>query len=246
MQDVTIVTSSVWDRKLTLLCCRVKHGLMFWTANSPARTENSSGSAPLDDLPPFASLVTDEDREKKAEGSSAGTYNVVVNQDSFQYLPEYSDDPDIKREFLSPIRRGSHATSLGSSHSREVTTEGVPIPGDPNIVVLSRFEDITRRGTFSSNQTRSPLSPTLHHTIIKIEDSEEAVPTEEPEEMVCSSRMSQEARYFRQFRQVVWRQLVPAEPDQRDGMVRSSATVLEAAAAAFPPVRRVHCLVRVC
>lgn len=218
MQDFTNVASSVWD------------------PNSPALTENSTSSAPLDDLPPFATLTTDEDREKKAERSSPGTYNVVVNQDSFQHLPEYSDDPEIKRELLSPMRRGSQATSLGSSLSREAAVEGVPVPGDPNIVVLPKFEDITRRGTFSTNQARSPISPTVKQTIIKIEDLEEAVILEEPEVLAGSSRIDQEARYFQQFRQVVWKQLVPAELDQRDGMVRSSADILEAAATTFPPL----------
>ncbi|ETI29066.1 hypothetical protein G647_01519 [Cladophialophora carrionii CBS 160.54] len=218
MQDVTNVASSIWD------------------PNSPAMTENSAGSAPLDDLPPFASLTTDEEREKKAEKSSPGTYHVVVNQNSFQHLPEYNDDPEIKREMLSPIRRGSLATSQGSSLSREAGVEAIPVSGDPNIVVLPRFEDVTRRGTFSSNRARSPISPLIKHENIKTEDLEEAVITEVPEAMAESSRVSHEARYLRQFRQVVWRQLVPAELDQRDGMVRSSANILEAAAAVFPPL----------
>ena len=161
---------------------------------------------------------------------------MVVNQDSFQHLPEYNDDPEVKREFLLPRRRGSQAASLGSSLSREANPEVVPVSGDPNVVVLPRFEDITRRGTFSTNQARSPISPFLQHANIKLEDLEESVITDEPEMLPGSNRIGQEARYFRQFRQVVWRQLVPAEPDQRDGMVRSSATILEAAAAAFPPV----------
>ena len=214
----------------------MNHALILLAANSPALTENSPGSGVVDDLPPFASLTTDEDREKKAERSSPGTYNVVVNQESFQHMPEYNDDPDIKREFLSPIRRGSLATSLGSSLGRESAAEGIPIPGDSNVVVLPRFEDITRRGTFSSNQARSPISPMVKHIIIKSEEQEEAVITEEPEWVDDITEAGQEARYRRQFRQVVWRQLIPAEPDQRDGMVRSSVNVLEAAASRFPPV----------
>jgi hypothetical protein len=43
---------------------------------------------------------------------------------------------------------------------------------------------------------------------------------------------------MRQFRHVVWRQLVPFEPDQRDGMHRSSVNILESAAKVFPPVRK--------
>ena len=237
MQDVTNVASSVWDRESGPPAARSQRQLMLqFLANSPALTENSAGDAPLDDLPPFANLTTDEDREKKAERSSPGTYNVVVNQDSFQHLPEYNDDPEIKRELLSPIRRGSLATSQDSSLSREAGAEGIPLPGDPNVIVLPRFEDVTRRGTFSSNQARSPISPLARNALIKTEDLEEAVIAEEPETMVDAAEASREAKYFRQFREVVWRQLVPTEPDQRDGMVRSSVHILEAAATAFSPV----------
>lgn len=218
MQDVTIVPSSVWD------------------SNSPAMTEASTGSAVVDDLPPFASLTTDEDREKKAERSSPGTYNVVVNQDSFQHLPEYNDDPELKKELLSPLRRGSIATSLASSAGRDSAAEGVAVPGDPNIVVLPRFEDAARRGTFSSKDPRSPISPSTKHAFIKSEDPDEAVITNELDPINNVGRMGQDARYLRQFRHVVWKQLVPAEPDQRDGMMRSSVNVLEAAANIFPPL----------
>lgn len=206
------------------------------SANSPALTENSTGSAPVDDLPAFATLTTDEDREKKAERSNPGTYNVVVNQDSFQHLPEYNDDADVKRELLSPLRRGSIATSRASSGGRESAVDGIAIPGDPNVVVLPRFEDVTRRGTFSSKEPRSPISPIARPSIIKKEDQEEAIMTEEPTTMTDAIDTDQDARYLRQFRQVVWRQLVPAEPDQRDGMARSSVNLLELAAKAFAPV----------
>lgn len=215
----------------------LEHALTRLVANSPALTETSAESGVQDELPPFASLVTDEDREKKAERSSPGTYTVVVNQESFQHLPEYSDDPQIKRELLSPKRRGSLATSLASSLSRDAVVEGVPVPGDPNIVVLPRFEDLSRRGTFSSNHPRSPVSPVAKHVTIKLEDLEDAVVFEEPTLMDESIGNHQEARYLQQLREVVWKQLVPAEPDHRDGMVRSSVNLLETTAATFPPVR---------
>ncbi|KIX07082.1 uncharacterized protein Z518_05059 [Rhinocladiella mackenziei CBS 650.93] len=218
MQDVTNVASSVWD------------------STSPAMTDTSIGSAAVDDLPPFASLTTDDDRERKAERSSPGTYNVVVNQDSFQHLPEYCDDPDVKKELPPPLRRGSVATSLASSAGRESAVEGVPIAGDPNIVVLPRFEDVARRGIFSSREPRSPVSPRAKHIIIKDEDHDEVTMTEEPDAIDDKSKTGQDARYLQRFRQVVWNQLVPAEPDVRDGMMRSSVNVLEMAATTFPPL----------
>ncbi|EXJ96241.1 hypothetical protein A1O1_01367 [Capronia coronata CBS 617.96] len=222
MQDVTVVTSSVWD------------------SNSPAVTEANTGSAVVDDLPPFASLTTDEEREKKAERSSPGTYNVVVNQDSFQHLPEYGDDPEVKTEILSPLRRGSIAASLASSTGRETVVEGTPVAGDPNVVVLPRFEDVGRRSTFShsSKDTKSPFSPTGRPTpVIKSEETVGPVFTEEPASVMMDDlRIGQDARYLRQFRHVVWRQLVPSERDSRDGMIPSSVNVLETAARTFPPL----------
>jgi hypothetical protein len=225
MQDVTVISNTIWD------------------AISPTATETSAGSGTPDDMPPFALLTTDEEREKKAERSTPGTYNVVLNQDSFQNLPEYSDDPDVKKELLSPLRRGSLAASITSAAGRDIAVEGIPVPDDPNIVVLPRFEDIARRNTFSSSKDlQSPISPIARNTIIKSEDSEEIALVEEPASMTENERVSigQEERYLRQFRYVVWKQLIPAELDQRDGMVRSSVGIFESAADVFPPVSCHH------
>ncbi len=199
-------------------------------------TETSAGSGTVDDLPPFAALMTDEEREKKAELSSPGTYNVVVNQDSFQHLPEYTDDPEIKRERLSPLRRGSIAASLASSTGRDIPVEGLPLPGDPNIVLLPRFEDVARRATFSSvKDPRSPIFSTSRDGIIKSEDTDEVFLTEEPAQMTDDKGPGPDARYLQQFRRVVWRQLVPAEQGL-DEMMQSSVNVLEVEAMNFPPV----------
>jgi hypothetical protein len=150
-------------------------------------------------------------------------------------MPEYNDgDPDIKREFLSPLRRGSLATSLASSLGRDLVID------DPNTVVLPKFEDVARRNTFSSNTLRSPVSPIARHTFIKTEDADELAVVDEPVALP-ESKESREARYLRQLRQVVWKQLVPAEPDQRDGMVRCSVDILEAAACTFSPVSLAFC-----
>jgi hypothetical protein len=196
---------------------------LTFTANSPAPTEASAGSAVADDLPPFAQLANDEDRERKAERSNPGTYHVVVNPDSFQHLPEYSDDEAAKRK-LSPLRRGSIAPSLASSFGKDSSVEGVPLYGDPNVVVLPRFEDVTRR---AGKDPKSPTSPSLRRVKTEEEDSRP------------SSEAGQEAtdeKYARQFRDVVWRQLVPAEIDMLDGMERSSALIVENEARFFSPV----------
>ena len=149
----------------------------------------------------------------------------MVNPDSFSHLPEYSEDPEIKLERLSPLRRGSIAASLASSFGRDSAVESVPVSGDPNIVVLPRFEDVARRGT--GKDCKPPQSPTL--TRIKTEDFDEAMADTETE-------ISLDEKCLEQFRKVVWKQLVPAEIDHLDGMARSSAIVIESEAAFFPPV----------
>jgi hypothetical protein len=195
------------------------------TANSPVRTEASTGSAMIDDLPPFAQLVSDEDREKKAEQSSPGTYHVVVKPDSFQHLPEYSGNDALKQERLLPIRRGSFAASLASSLGKESSTEGIPEPGDPNVVVLPRFEDVAKR---TGKGPRSPACRALRR--VKTEE-EECRQSSEPE------HEGNEEKYIRQFRQVVWKQLIPVEMNRLDGMEGSSAVIVETEAQFFPPVR---------
>ena len=219
MQEVSIVGSSIWDGQQSSPVQRFQADCD--TASSPVLTETSTGSAPFDDLPPFAQLFNDEDREKKAERSSPGTYHVIVNPDSFQHMPEYSDDDAIKRDHLSPFRRGSIATSLASSLGKESSAESI-IPPDPNIVVLPKFEDVARRQT-----GKEPLSPNLRR--IKTEE-------DDAEKLSEAEMEASEERYIRQFREAVWRQLVPAEIDQLNGMEHSSAFIVENEAQFFPPV----------
>jgi hypothetical protein len=90
-KEVTTDGSPVWDPKLDTV---------------------GSNESTTDELGAFASLATDEDRERKAECARPGTYNVVVNPSSFKHLPEYS----VKEELISSV------------------------PGDPNTVVLRQFE----------------------------------------------------------------------------------------------------------
>jgi hypothetical protein len=195
MQEVTTVGNSIWD------CSSIvpRRFVLTLAAHSPAATETSQGYF-ADDLPPFAQLLTDDERERKAELSSPGTYQVVVNPESFAHLPEYSDDSD--RQKLSPMRRPSIATSLASSLGRDE-------PVDPNTVVLPRFEDVARRIT--SKEAANPL------VRIKTEEG------------------SEDDRYMRQFKQVVWHQLVPAELGQQDAE-KSSAILFEREARTFQPV----------
>ena len=171
---------------------------------------------------------------------SPGTYNVVVNPDSFQHLPEYNDDPDMKSLRLSPLRRGSLAASLASSLGRESLLDGASSAGDPNIVVLPRFEDTTRRATALWKDIRSPISPLLPGKI-KIEEEEMATDLSNMRRTTITAPLREEhdSKYLVQFRNVVWKQLVQAEPANvgTNGNTSSSADVMEQVAAQFPPVR---------
>lgn len=164
-------------------------------------------------------MLTDEDRERKAEASLPGTFNVIVNPESFQHLAEYSPDDDMKKPV--PLRRPSIAASLASSYGRESVNEGIPLPGDPNIVILPRFEDLSRRTT---REMKSPTSPTTSNRV--------HIKQEETTVMPALAIRSPEFTTLQRFRDVVWKQLIPPEhgPD-------SSIILLDEAAAQFQPVR---------
>ncbi|KAK5076266.1 hypothetical protein LTS08_006894 [Lithohypha guttulata] len=216
MQEVTVGGSAIWDRQSVLLYSLQSANVLLGGA-SPA--PSSVGSA-VDDLAPFATLLTDEDRERKAEASPPGTFNVIVNPDSFNHLAEYiADGAESKRSEAMEPRRASIATSLASSLGRDSVMEGIALAGDPNIVILPRFEDSGRR---SMRDLRAfNLDAATTRPTIKQEDSDEG----------WSSR-SPDLTTLRHFRDHVWKQLIPPEhePD-------SSIELLDEAAAKFPPVR---------
>lgn len=164
--------------------------------------------------------MTDEDRERKAEASLPGTFHVIVNPESFHHLAEYSpaDDSDCRKNGIVPIRRPSIAASLASSFGRDSLMEAITVPGDPNVVILPRFEDLSRRST---RELKSPTSPTVPtRPQIKREESDSTFTIRGPE-----------ITTLRRFRDIVWKQIVPPEhgPD-------SSIALLDEAAAQFPPV----------
>ena len=206
----------------------------FTLANSSSKANTNTGSTYLDDLPPFASLMTDGDREKKAERSGPGTYNVVVNQDSFNCLPEYGNDDEgrRKRKLSSASRRGSPAAPV-ASNTHHSTMEEVVVPGDPNIIILPRFKEPVRRGR---RIRQLPLPLVDKNAILKGDKQDEATVSQEDSVDDIDS-IDQHPEYLIQFRNAVWRQLVPTEQAQGDGPGGSSVDILEAEAKVFPPVR---------
>lgn len=126
-----------------------------------ARARSDQSVSPIlrqhDDLPAFAVLTTDDERERKAETQSPGTYGVVVTPSSFADLPEYAEvaSSNSRQTITNSYTPNSiHSPSLGGSlkHSRT----------DPNVIVLDRFEDVSpsSAGTFSlPSPARRPSLP---------------------------------------------------------------------------------------
>lgn len=169
----------------------------------------------------------------------------MVNPDSFQHLPEYSDDLDTKSIGLSPLRRGSQSTSMASSYGRDaLLVDGVP-PGihgsgdDPNVVILHRFEDNTRRPIVPSKEMCSSISspiPIPQTTLPKKENYLTSSPTQSP--MYLAANGGQDWNLLQQFRNVVWKQLTQFDAGGNTSGHYHPATVdvFEHAAVFFPPL----------
>ena len=241
MQDVSTLGSSVWDSTCT------------------THTEGRK-SAIADDLPPFATLTTDEDRERKAECAIPGTYNVVVNPESFRHLPEYSEDSGTRNE-------GSLSASLPNSQSLDGMRRSLAYKSDdPNVITLLRFEDTTRRSTLQWQDSCSP--PTSEVSIARlstdgvdgadgvegmdggavpdglksidgVEDGDGETRIDPTKSLMYRAASGgQDWHLLQQFRNVVWRQLTQVLPEHSE-YASSGTDVLERAAAFFPPVSRV-------
>lgn len=110
-------------------------GNAVWDPNA-SRGAGSQERSPSrrDSLPSFADLTNDEERERKAEGYRPGTYNVIVNPNSFLGMPEYASPTESGRR-MSIQSLQSSMGSNSSEPSRAIVCE------DPNTVLLTRFED---------------------------------------------------------------------------------------------------------
>ena len=67
--------------------------------------------------------MTDDDRERKAEIYAPGTFNVVINSRAFD--DDLPQDDLLISDIRSPLAAGSRA-----------------LPGDPNTVLLTHFDDL--------------------------------------------------------------------------------------------------------
>jgi hypothetical protein len=245
MQDVSTIGNSIWDREYRTRSSGQGHADQV-LATSPTPTDTSTSSAvAADDLPPFATLTTDEERERKAERTSPGTYNVVVNPDSFQHLPEYCDDAEIKSLRLPPLRRGSLTASMTSSHGKETLLADCAHPGpvgatdDPNVVILHRFEDTSRRITVQTKEPRSPTSVPQSSTNSEQPDAESQFAPDPANSLISqAANGGEDFGLLQQFRNVVWKQLAQIEAEKPDATQHEhvAANVFEHAAVFSPPL----------
>lgn len=227
-------------------------GLYRWInaylAKSPSSATTTTFSSPDDGMPPFAALETDEEREKKAESQNPGTYHVVVNPDSFAHLPEYYEELNEPSVSRSPeLRRDSLALSTVSSVERDTVTgtENSFHVEDENTVIVRRFEDTSRRGTFSSKDGRILESPVVPRARLTTESSLEEV---EPSRTVqgefsllrAAAGGKKDSALLDRFRSRVIQQVVHFSHERADSLqqdVRSpGAEIFEEAAAFSPPV----------
>ncbi|KAJ9294772.1 transcriptional regulator family: Fungal Specific TF [Paecilomyces variotii] len=221
-------------------------GNSVWDPTSPTRASSRSNTSPVDDtLPPFAYLTSDEERERKAEAYTPGTYHVIVNPNSFSALPEYAEtsadggsagEPDVRRGSVASSKVGS---IRGDEHENAMETD------DPNVVILSKFEDTPRRPSsvwrtsrLSATPEAADPSPTSVFPQLSLHD-----PVTEglsgPLEQVVA-RGSDDAKLLAHFRDVVWKQLVQTQSFQGGSPISHfhvpGAEIFEQEAATFRPL----------
>ncbi|KAI9789653.1 MAG: hypothetical protein M1835_001509 [Candelina submexicana] len=207
--------------------------------------ESSQSRSTRDALPPFATLTNDDDREKKAESQDPGTYNVIVNQDSFLGLPEYNDSGspaplDSGTPKIETGPRDSHANPEARMHSDQ--TE------DPNIVVLRKFEDSGRRLSSIPSQSqpkssKSSISPVISSAGVSrcIDDLAVSDDLASDRSLIEIARQGgKDAKLLEHYRDFVWRQVIQIHRHRVSSPfgagVNAGVDAFEEEAGTFPPL----------
>ncbi|GAB7355231.1 hypothetical protein MBLNU459_g5782t2 [Dothideomycetes sp. NU459] len=151
-------------------------GNAVWDPQAPRNHARSSPTPSYDDLPSFSELTNDEDRERKAELQMPGTYNVIVNPGSFSNLPEYG----VTGTRARGASMNSGRSSFDSHSSSSEASRGRTAVDDPNIVVLTKFEDVSMSlpniQAFSPNR-RTSLPENMHRLEITISPRGSSLPS---------------------------------------------------------------------
>lgn len=208
-------------------------GVQFLTrvVSSPASEDKSDYLSTGDSLPAFAFLTSDEERERKAEASSPGTYYVIVVPDSFSRLPEYTAD-------------AAETVKSDSWPNLDSVT-------DFDVVILETFEDITHRSASTGRTPRIsptseisdpfcslPLSPILATLPSPVQAEDDDMSFLNPH----MEQPSHDTALFAHLHHVGWKQPFPHDRGQDDahGLESCDMTLsvdfLEREASHFPPV----------
>ena len=204
-------------------------------ANTPLGSPTyKSESGREDNLPAFATLTNDEDRERKAETTTPGTYSVIVTPRSFADLPEYAASSGSLISTRNQPSERHEARTLSSPTSSRKST-----PSDPNVVVLDRFEDMPTTTSPSSSMFppsgQGGLPDSMQHMSLGIPPTLPAPSRSTTPTM----RTAAESRLVLHFRSYIIDRLVPTSiKDNRNGSSRSSpiGDIFETEAKKFPPV----------
>ena len=178
-------------------------------------------------LPAFATLTNDEDRERKAETTLPGTYSVVVTPRSFADLPEYAIAGEGSTPRGQTGGRQQGRTGSGSDNGRS----------DPNVIVLDRFEELSPTTSVTSPTRQGTLPETLQHMTLSV-----------PSVSATSSQSSSPLTYFSpaegrlvsHFRRYIVTRLVPKNIKDNYGVGSAPLSdIFEDEATRFPPVSSV-------
>ncbi|PTU19230.1 hypothetical protein P175DRAFT_0461771 [Aspergillus ochraceoroseus IBT 24754] len=202
-------------------------GNAVWDPNQPIRNRHhsNSDSIPSDLLPAFAKLTSDEDREKKAQGSIPGTYHVIVIPESFSHLPEYTED------VLEAVP-SNQLSSPVSDYSAHDPTDDVSPSEDPNVVILHRFRDSRKQAyPIRRTATHSPDSDLGSSTLsaVSMYAALQDIAEDQGSESVVDLR-NYEIALLDHFQNTLWMHLIPGG----DGYL--GANVFEQEASNFPPL----------
>lgn len=246
MSDVKTAGNIVWDCNAlsthTLALSPRSNFVCLVSSPTPSEDSRSDYFSSGDSLPAFSLLTSDEDRERKAEARSPGTYHVVMVPESFASLPEYAEDTD--KLSLHEIPEYHSATASPTASKAGSETEE-----DPNVVIVKTFEDASRR---SPSGKMSRISPTSEISdpfcALSLSPSLDPLPsppiTEEDMAQFIEFPVYSNVDFtlFSHFRNVVWKQLFPHDRDQDASYGYESSGMslnvdfIEQEASRFPPL----------
>lgn len=202
----------------------------------------TSSSRRWDDLPAFATLTNDEERERKAETQRPGTFSVVATPESFSGLPEYSAAASSQAAPSPSGRRPSVQSGHGSTGS-PVSSSGrsQPTRADPNTVVLDKFEDPSPPLPAQYSVLPTSRRPSIPDALQQLSISASPAITSRPSFTSPLPRAAgADDPLISHFRQNISRRLIqPVLEGQaaQDLVPGSTRDVFEIEAARFPPVR---------